>query len=152
MLAVRPAEYDRFPWLDLSTGEEELGAALGERLLHQVVLAHGNAGGEEEEIAAQSLLDPGVQRIRVVTRNAENFGSAARGLDLCSQGVAVGIADLVGAGLRVHFYDFIAGGEDGNFRTAKDPQQVLAHRGGDRDGTVINAYAWRQQHLAPTGF
>ena len=115
--------------LNLCSREEELGAQFGEHLLHQVVLAHGNAAGEQQKIMLQTLLNQAAQSLDLIGSNIQHPGHAARLAHLSGKGIAVGVADLMRSRLLAQGNNFVAGGKDRNLRPAKNRERLEAHDG-----------------------
>ncbi len=95
-------------------------------LLDQVVFAHADAAGEQQQVAGESLLHQMAQALDFVGCDRQYDRHAAGGLHLRGQRVAVGIADLVGGGLGGDVHEFVAGRKDRHPRTLVDKQLVAA--------------------------
>ena len=95
------AEDDGPAGLQADAGEEEFGADGGEGLLDEIELAHGDAAGEEDEVAGASEGEGTGEIGYAVADDGEADGVAAGFEHKGGEGVAVGVADLVRLGSLV---------------------------------------------------
>ncbi len=133
------AEDEGLAGLHFDAGEEELGAEFGEDDFDEVVLAGGDAAGEEEEVEGEAFGDEAAGIFEIVFGDGEDGGEAAGLADLGGDGVRVGVADLFEGGGGVDGDDFVAGGEDGDAGLAMDVDLGLAD--GGEEGDMVEAEA-----------
>ena len=88
--------------------------AFGESALHEVVLAGGDAAGEQQHVGLESLLDQFLRGFFVVLCDRKNEWITARAPHLCRNGVRIRVPDLMGGRGFGDPYDLIARCDDGN--------------------------------------
>ena len=75
---MRAAEDQRLAGLDAHAVEEEFSAQRGEHGFDDVVLAGGDAAGEQQKVGGESLFDEGAGMIGLITRYGEDAGGRLR--------------------------------------------------------------------------
>jgi hypothetical protein len=130
----------------------EGGAALGERLLDQIVLARRDAPGEEQEIAGfLRTVEQRSEVVEAVAGDAEARRFAARECHMGGEAIAIGVADLMELGFGVDLDEFVAGREDRDAGARKDVDLGGAHRGDSSDVGCGKACAGRDERIAAVG-
>src|SRR5438067_8762945 len=129
-------KHDGFAGLHADAGEEELGAEPGKNVFDEVVLAGGDATGEEQQVPHTALKDSLAEIFSSIFGDLQSAGEAANGLDESRDRVAVGVADLMWRELVVEADQFVACGKDGDLRPPIDLQVSEAAGGslGDLGG------------------
>ena len=84
--------------------------------LDQVVLAHRDAAGEDQDVLAQALLDFCGEIVDTIEGVTKRNGFASSETNLRREGNGVAVANVKRAGSFGDGYDFVAGGEDGDAR------------------------------------
>src|SRR5256885_11790134 len=110
----RATKHNRTAGLNLRAGKKELCAKLLQHVLHQVVLANGDAAREHEQVRSQALLHEVKQTLLLVGRDGQQKRLPACSQYLRRQRVTVGIADFVWAWSRRDFYYFVTRRKDGD--------------------------------------
>jgi len=75
--------------LDEDAVEEELGAEGGEGALDEIVLAGGDASGEEQQVGGEGAFDGGAGLGFAVRRHGEDDGASAGASDLAASAQAL---------------------------------------------------------------
>ena len=78
---------------------------------HEIQHAHGNAAGQEEDVAVESTADGLFEHSDLVGADTQILHLAAGGVDQCAEHRAVAVADLPCAGCLVCRDQFVAGRE-----------------------------------------
>lgn len=94
--------------------KEEFRAEGFEDGFDEIVLSHGDAAGEDEDVALEAEFNFCAEVIDAIESVAERDGLAASKTDLCGEGDAIAIADVKGTGRFGDGNNFVAGGEDGD--------------------------------------
>ncbi len=135
------AEDEGLTGLNGDAVEEELRAELLECEFDDIVLAGGDAAGEEKEIGFETLFDESAGFVETVWGGGKDDGDATRKGDLGGEGEGVGIADLMGERGLVERDDFVAGREDGDAGFGVNGDVGGADGGTEGDAGVAEAFA-----------
>src|SRR5207302_5609082 len=118
----------------------------------EVVLAHGDAAGEDQDVFLEAALDSGAEFLDIVGSVAEQNWLAAGEADLCGQGDTVGVADLERTREGVNGDDFVAGGKNGDARPGGATEFGGADLRGDGELGVAEAGARSEDDSAGSSF
>src|SRR5258707_772922 len=87
-----------------------------------------------------------------IASDRQNIRTAARPQHLNRERLRVGIANLVTEGRLVYFNDFVAGGENSNWRFPKDGSWGAPRRCQQRDLGKSKEASWLEQYRLPPRF
>jgi hypothetical protein len=146
------AEDEGLTGLNGDAVEEEPGAELLKCEFDDIVLAGGDASGEEEEVGFEALFDESEGFVETVWSGGEDDGDAAGEGDLGGKGEGVGVADLVRERGLVEGDDFVSGCEDRDAGFGVDGETGGADRSAKGDAGVAEAFAGREEDGAGGGF
>jgi hypothetical protein len=113
--------------------KEEFRAEGFENRFDEVVLSHGNAAGEDEDVMLEAELDFGAEVVDAIEGVAEGDRLASGETHLRGEGDAVAIANVKWAGRFDDGNNFVTGGKDGDAGLLGAEQIGGADLRGDRE-------------------
>src|SRR5215813_3436948 len=102
---------------------------LSKDLLDQIVLAHRDPAGKQEQVGFKSIGNEFPQAEGLVRGDRKQSRLTSRSCDLCCQRVAVGIANLRWTGRNFDIDDLVAGGQNRHGWFFVHEQMCPAYRG-----------------------
>jgi hypothetical protein len=136
---------------DSDSVEEKLGAHAFENRFDEIVLAHGDTAGKDENVFTEALLDLGGQIIDTIEGVDQGNGLATSEPDLGSEGDGIAVADVEGVGCFGDRHDFVACGEDGDARSLVTAELGGADLRGDCQLGITEAQSWREGNIPGAG-
>src|SRR5215471_21574390 len=110
-----------------------LSSELTEGGLDEIVLAHGDPGRRDEEIAAEPPLEASLDVRLTVRGHPETHWVGLRLAHLSHERIGVGVGNLSRAEAAAQVYDLVARGEDAHSRAPHHTHLGTTERGEDPD-------------------
>ncbi len=127
-------------------------AAGAERRFHKIVLARGDAAGEQEHIGLKPLADQVRGGFLGIVRDGQHDGFASGSPHLRRQRISVRIADLMRGRGFGHGHDLVSGGDDRYAGAFINFDDGMACRRQPGDCGVVDARALLQHVFTGAGF
>jgi hypothetical protein len=128
-----------FSGLNGDVVEKDCAAQIGENVLYEVVVSHGDTTAEQKDIPLKSTSYGGSQGIFFIAGGAEGGGFKPDGLHRGEKEGCVGVAQLTGARFNLRRYQFVTSAENSDLW-----QAVCRNRGmavGGEEGDCARAEA-----------
>src|SRR5258708_1142845 len=145
--ATTRTKHHRPPRLNLRSGEIKLRLQFAENQLYQIVLSHGDATSQQQQVAIQSFFDQRFHPLPLIRPNCQPHRLPARIPPLRRQRIRIRIPYLRRPRRRINLHHFVTGRKHGHAWLPEDLDPALTYRRRNRDAGMVKPPSSIQQQL-----